>query len=133
MYAVEVRDHVMIAHSFRGELFGPAQALHGATFVVDVAFFREALGEEGVVVDIGRATMALRRILEPLNYRNLDDLPAFAGRNTTTEFLAGHIHGEMSAALAELGPGGESVTNIRVTLHESHLARAWFEGPPRGA
>ena len=132
-YAVEVRDHVMIAHSFRGDLFGPAQALHGATFVVDVAFFRAELTEDGVVVDIGRATEALKRILAPLNYRNLDEVPAFAGRNTTTEFLAGHIHAGMSAALGagELGPGGEGVDRIRVTLGESHVARAWFEGPPR--
>jgi 6-pyruvoyl-tetrahydropterin synthase len=132
MYAVEVRDHVMIAHSFRGELFGPAQALHGATFVVDVAFFRSEPTPDGVVVDIGRATAALRDVLGRLNYRNLDEVPAFAGHNTTTEFLAGHIHAEMSAALraGELGPGGEGIERIRVTLHESHVARAWFEGPP---
>ena len=130
MYAVEVRDHVMIAHSFRGELFGPARALHGATFVVDVAFFRPELTEDGVVVDIGRASEALKAILAPLNYRNLDDLPDFAGRNTTTEFLAGHIHRRLSAALPDLGPGGEGIERIRVTLHESHVARAWFEGPP---
>ena len=130
MYAVEVREHVMIAHSFRGELFGPAQALHGATFVVDVAFFRPELTADGVVVDIGRAGEALKAILAPLNYRNLDELPEFAGRNTTTEFLAGHIHRRLSASLADLGPGGEGIERIRVTLHESHVARAWFEGPP---
>lgn len=131
MYAVEVRDHVMIAHSFKGELFGPARALHGATFVVDVAFFRATLTEDGVVVDIGRASEALKRILGSLNYRNLDEVPDFAGRNTTTEFLAGHIHGRLSAALraGEFGPGGQEVERIRVTLHESHVARAWFEGP----
>ncbi|MFH6785207.1 MULTISPECIES: 6-pyruvoyl trahydropterin synthase family protein [Methylobacterium] len=131
MYAVEVRDHVMIAHSFKGELFGPAQALHGATFVVDVAFFRETLTPDGVVVDIGRAGEALKAILAPLNYRNLDDLPDFAGKNTTTEFLCGHIHAAMAAATraGDLGPGGEGVSRIRVTLHESHLARAWFEAP----
>ncbi|MCF4124265.1 6-pyruvoyl trahydropterin synthase family protein [Methylobacterium sp. SyP6R] len=131
MYAIEVRDHVMIAHSFRGELFGPAQALHGATFVVDVAFFRESLTPDGVVVDIGRASEALKTILAPINYRNLDDLPEFAGKNTTTEFLCGHIHGAMAAAAraGDLGPGGEGVSRIRVTLHESHLARAWFEAP----
>ncbi|WP_407527397.1 6-pyruvoyl trahydropterin synthase family protein [Methylobacterium oryzisoli] len=131
MYAVEVRDHVMIAHSFRGDLFGPAQALHGATFVVDVAFFRDSLTADGVVVDIGRAGEALKRILAPLNYRNLDDLPDFAGINTTTEFLCGHIHRAMAASLraGDLGPGGEGVTRLRVTLHESHLARAWCEGP----
>ncbi|MGY2047395.1 6-pyruvoyl trahydropterin synthase family protein [Methylobacterium sp. JK268] len=131
MYAVEVRDHVMVAHSFRGALFGPAQALHGATFVVDVAFFRESLTADGVVVDIGRAGEALRRVLAPLNYRNLDDLPDFAGVNTTTEFLCGHIHAAMARAAraGDLGPGGEGVSRLRVTLHESHVARAWFEGP----
>ncbi|KMO22259.1 6-pyruvoyl trahydropterin synthase family protein [Methylobacterium platani] len=131
MYAVEVREHVMIAHSFRGALFGPAQGLHGATFVVDVAFFRESLTADGVVVDIGRAGEALKAVLAPLNYRNLDDLPDFAGTNTTTEFLCGHIHGAMAAAAraGALGPGGEGVSRIRVTLHESHLARAWFEAP----
>ena len=129
MYAVEVRDHIMIAHSFRGELFGPAQAVHGATFVVDVAFFRETLTEDGVVVDIGRAQQALKKTLDPLNYKNLDDLPQFAGRNTTTEFLAKHIFGAMAdaARAGRLGPGSDGVARIRVTLHESHVARAWYE------
>jgi 6-pyruvoyl-tetrahydropterin synthase len=131
MYAVEVRDHIMIAHSFRGELFGPAQRLHGATFVVDVAFFREALTEDGVVVDIGRAHDALKAILAPLNYRNLDEIEMFKGRQTTTEFLSRHIFDAMAAAARSgaLGPGGEGVSQLRVTLHESHVARAWFEGP----
>ena len=131
MYGVEVRDHIMIAHSFRGDLFGPAQKLHGATFVVDVAFFRDALTEDGVVVDIGRAHEALKATLEPLNYQNLDVLPQFAGRNTTTEFLCRHIFDAMAGAAqrGELGPGSEGVTRIRVTLHESDVARAWFEGP----
>ncbi len=130
MYAVEVREHIMIAHSFRGELFGPAQAVHGATFVVDVAFFREDLTQDGVVVDIGRAGEALKRTLAPLNYRNLDELPQFAGRNTTTEFLARHIFDAMAVAAREgaLGPGGDGLARIRVTLHESHVARAWYEG-----
>ena len=130
MYAVEVREHIMIAHSFRGELFGPAQAVHGATFVVDVAFFREDLTQDGVVVDIGRADEALKRALVPLNYRNLDELPQFAGRNTTTEFLARHIFDAMAEAAREgaLGPGGDGLARIRVTLHESHVARAWYEG-----
>ena len=129
MYAVEVRDHIMIAHSFRGELFGPAQSLHGATFVVDVAFFREELTADGVVVDIGRAHDALKRTLAPLNYKNLDDLPQFTGQNTTTEFLARHIFEAMAGAArgAALGPGSDGVARIRVTLHESHLARAWYE------
>jgi len=131
MYAVEVRDHVMIAHSFKGALFGPAQELHGATFVIDVAFFREALTAEGVVVDIGRAHDALRSTLAPLNYKNLDALPQFAGQNTTTEFLSRHIFDAMAEAAraGALGPGSEGIARIRVTLHESHLARAWFEGP----
>jgi 6-pyruvoyl-tetrahydropterin synthase len=131
MYAVEVRDHIMIAHSFKGPLFGPAQGVHGATFVVDVAFFREELTADGVVVDIGRAHEALKATLAPLNYRNLDDLPQFAGQNTTTEFLSRHIFDALAAAARDgsLGPGGEGVARIRVTLHESHVARAWFEGP----
>ncbi len=130
MYAVEVRDHIMIAHSFRGELFGPAQRLHGATFVVDVGFFRESLTEDAVVVDIGRAQAALKSVLAPLNYRNLDELEAFKGKQTTTEFLSRYIFDAMAAAAraGALGPGGESISRIRVTLHESHLARAWFEG-----
>jgi 6-pyruvoyl-tetrahydropterin synthase len=131
MYAVEVRDHIMVAHSFRGDLFGPAQGLHGATFVVDVAFFRDELTEDGVVVDIGRAHEALKRTLGPLDYRNLDDVPAFAGRNTTTEFLAKHIFDAFAEAARrnELGPGSQGLARIRVTLHESHVARAWYEGP----
>jgi 6-pyruvoyl-tetrahydropterin synthase len=130
MYAVEVRDHIMIAHSFRGDLFGPAQGMHGATFVVDVAFFREELTADGVVVDIGRAHDALKATLQPLNYRNLDEQPQFAGRNTTTEFLSRHIFEAMAAAARSgaLGPGSDGVAKIRVTLHESHVARAWFEG-----
>jgi 6-pyruvoyl-tetrahydropterin synthase len=121
----------MIAHSFKGDLFGPAQAMHGATFVVDVAFFREELTADGVVVDIGRAHDALKATLQPLNYRNLDEEPQFAGQNTTTEFLSRHIFDAMAAAARNgaLGPGGDGVAKIRVTLHESHLARAWFEGP----
>src|SRR5918998_6946301 len=107
MYAVEVRDRIMIAHSFKGELFGPAQGLHGATFVVDVAFFRETLTPDAVVVDIGRAHDALRATLAPLQYKNLDTLPQFAGRNTTTEFLSRHIFDAMAEAARRgaLGPG----------------------------
>ena len=131
MYAVEVREHIMIAHSFKGELFGPAQNLHGATFVVDVAFFREELTSDAVVVDIGRAHDALKATLAPLNYQNLDALPQFEGRQTTTEFLSRHIFDAMAAAARSgaLGPGGDGIAKIRVTLHESHVARAWFEGP----
>ena len=133
MYAVEVRDRIMVAHSFKGDLFGPAQALHGATFVVDVAFFRDTLSEDGVVVDIGRAHEALRITLAPLQYQNLDALPQFAGTNTTTEFLARHIFEALADAArsGRLGPGAESVERLRVTLHESDVARAWFEGAVR--
>jgi 6-pyruvoyl-tetrahydropterin synthase len=130
MYALEVRDHIMIAHSLPGEFFGPAQKTHGATFVVDVAFFRESLDEHNVVVDIGRASEALSAVLKPINYANLDEIPAFKGKLTTTEFLARHIYDEMLKAARDgrLGPGSEGLARIRVTLHESHLARAWFEG-----
>ena len=130
MFAVEVREHIMIAHSFRGEFFGPAQKLHGATFVVDVAFFRDDLTGDGVVVDIGRAHDALKAALGPLNYQNLDELPQFAGKQTTTEFLSKYIFDAMAdaARTGRLGPGGEGINKIRVTLHESHVARAWFEG-----
>ena len=98
MFAVEVRDHIMIAHSFKGAVFGPAQELHGATFVVDAAFMAETLDENGIVIDIGRAHEALKATLGPLNYKNLDALPAFAGCNTTTEFLARHIHDRLADA-----------------------------------
>ncbi len=130
-YAVEVRDHIMIAHSLPGEVFGPAQKMHGATFVVDVAFFRETLTEDNIVVDIGRASAALSAILRPINYANLDEIPRFKGQVTTTEFLCRHIFDEMAAAAkaGRLGPGSDGLTAIRVTLNESHIARAWFEGP----
>lgn len=130
MYTVCVRDHFMIAHSFRGEIFGPARQLHGATYVVDVQFRRPILDEDGVVVDIGAAGGALRAVLGDMNYRNLDDDPAFAGRNTTTEFLARVIHDRMSARLraGALGEAARGVTTMRVTLHESHVAWASYEG-----
>lgn len=131
MYAVEVRDHIMIAHSLPGELFGPAQNLHGATYVVDATFFRPELSEDQVVVDIGRAIDALKAVLKPLNYANLDDLPEFKGKLTTTEFLCRWIFDQMAAAIGRgaLGPGGDGVTTLRITLNESHMAKAWFEGP----
>lgn len=130
MYSVSVRSHVMIAHSFRGELFGPAQRLHGATYVVDVELFTKELGAEGVVVDIGRATQTLEALLGELNYRNLDDDPAFTGKNTTTEYLAGVLFQRMEARLraGALGPGSERVARMKVTLRESHVARAAYEG-----
>lgn len=131
MYAVEVRDHIMIAHSFKGEMFGPAQALHGATFVVDVAFYREKLSANSVVVDIGRAIDELKAILKPLNYKNLDELPQFKGMQTTTETLSRYVFDKMVEALKKgaLGEESSGVSRIRVKLHESHVARAWFEGP----
>jgi 6-pyruvoyl-tetrahydropterin synthase len=131
VFAVEVRDHIMIAHSFRGEVFGPAQALHGATFIVDVAFLAETLDANGIVVDIGRAHEALKATLKPLNYRNLDDVPEFAGKNTTTEFLTKHVFDRLADAArkGELGRDGRELTAIRVTILESHVARAWYEAP----
>lgn len=129
MFAVEVRDHIMIAHSFRGAVFGPAQALHGATFVVDAAFIAETLDGNGIVVDIGRAHDALKAVLGPLNFRNLDDLPELKGANTTTEFLTKHIFDALAKAAraGSLGRGGRELKAIRVTLSESHVARAWYE------
>ena len=133
MFAVEVRDHIMIAHSLPGEVFGPAQRVHGATFVVDVAFFRETLGADNIVVDIGRALEVLHETLEPLRYRNLDELPAFAGQKTTSEFMAHHIFHGMAEAIrnGQLGADAGGVERIRVTLNESHVARAWYEAPLR--
>jgi 6-pyruvoyl-tetrahydropterin synthase len=133
MYAVEVRDRIMIAHSFRGEMFGPAQALHGATFVIDAAFLAEALDPNGVVIDIGRAHEALRAIVKDLNYRNLDDVPEFGGFNTTTEFLTRYIFDRLAAAARDggLGRDGRELAAIRVTISESDVARAWYEGPLR--
>jgi 6-pyruvoyl-tetrahydropterin synthase len=129
LFAVEVRDHIMVAHSFRGSVFGPAQALHGATFVVDAAFIAETLDSNGIVIDIGRAHDALKAVLGPLNYRNLDDVPDFKDRNTTTEFLTKHIFDSLaeSARAGELGRDGRELNAIRVTISESHVARAWYE------
>jgi 6-pyruvoyl-tetrahydropterin synthase len=131
MYTVSVRDHFMIAHSFTGEAFGPAQRLHGATYVVDLEFLRSELDENGMVVDIGLATEVLKATLAGFNYRNLDEEPAFEGQNTTTEFLAHEIFERIAAAIArgELGGGARGVERVRVTLHESHVASASFEGP----
>jgi 6-pyruvoyltetrahydropterin/6-carboxytetrahydropterin synthase len=129
MYSVCVRGHFMIAHSFRGEVFGPAQRLHGATYTVDVEFRRPALDPDGVVVDIGAASQALEAVLGELNYRNLDEEQAFAGRNTTTEFLAQTIHQRMAARImaGALGAAAREVKAMRVTLHESHVAWAAYE------
>ncbi len=129
MYTVEVRDHIMIAHSFRGEVFGPAQALHGATFVVDAAFMSKEVDKNNIVIDIGRAHDALKAILQPLNYKNLDDIPDFKGQNTTTEFLTRHIYNKLAedARAGKLGRDGKELKAIRVTISESHVARASYE------
>jgi 6-pyruvoyl-tetrahydropterin synthase len=131
LYALEVRDHIMIAHSLPGEFFGPAQKMHGATFIVDVAFYRETLDEHNVVVDIGKAAEALAAVLKPINYANLDEIQAFRGQATTTEFLCRYIFNEMAKAVnaGRLGPGSEGILRLKVTLHESHVARASYEGP----
>ena len=131
MFVVEVRDHIMIAHSFRGSAFGPAEALHGATFVVDAAFMAETLDTNSTVIDIGRAHELLKSVLAPLNYKNLDDVPEFTNTNTTTEFLTKHIHDLLAEAAraGKLGREGRELKAIRVTLSESHVARAWYEAP----
>lgn len=131
MYAVEVRDRIMIAHSLPDPFFGPAQGMHGATFVVDVAFFREQLTRQNVVVDIGAALEVLNKTLKPLAYQNLDTLAQFKGKLTTTEFLCRHIFDAIADAARSgaLGEDGKGLSKIRVTLHETDLARAWFEGP----
>ena len=131
MYSLTVRDHFMIAHSFRGEVFGPAQRLHGATYVVDVTFNRPELDGDGVVVDIGLASQRLDAVLGELRYRNLDEDPAFAGRNTTTEVLAREIFDRLARAVRDgrLGAAGRGIASMRVTLKESHLAAGGYEGP----
>jgi len=126
-YSVTVRDHMMVAHSFAGEVFGPAQQLHGATFVVDATFRAAALDDDGVVVDIGRASDALRGILSTLSYRNLDDEPEFRGVNTTTEMLCGVVAERLVAAVRTGELGGAPLSGIIVTLHESHIAWASYE------
>lgn len=131
MFTVGVREHVMIAHSFKGEVFGPAQKLHGATFVVDVEFRAERMNEAGIVVDIGRAHDTLKAILSVLNYQNLDELELFRGVNTTTEFLAKHIFDALKKEAhsgGQLGPGADALHSLKVNLHESHVAWASYEG-----
>jgi 6-pyruvoyl-tetrahydropterin synthase len=129
MYSVGVRDHFMIAHSFSGETFGPAQNLHGATFVVDVELFREALDQDGVVTDIGPLSQLLKNVLAAFNYRNLDDDPNLAGQNTTTEYMARVIFECLADAIAEgdLGPNTDELTSLKVTLRESHIAWASYQ------
>lgn len=129
MFSVTVRDHMMVAHSFRGEVFGPAQRLHGATFVVDATFRRAALDADGIVVDIGRAGQELAGVLGELNYRNLDEEPAFAGMNTSTEALARAVADRLAERIhaGALGEGARGLAGITVTLHESHVAWASYE------
>ena len=128
MFAVEVRDHIMIAHSLPSPVFGPAQGMHGATFVVDAAFFTRDLDDNGLVVDIGLATDALAQVLKPLSYANLDEVPAFEGKITTTEFLCHHIWQALRDVVKTTGLGdGGRVCRIKVSLHESHVARGWYE------
>ncbi len=131
MFAVEVRDRIMIGHSLPDPFFGPAQGMHGATFVVDVAFFREKLTKQNVVVDIGAALDVLGETLKALKYKNLDELPQFKGKLTTTEFLCHYVFEAISKAARNgaLGEDGKGLSKIKVTLHETDLARAWFEGP----
>lgn len=129
MFSVTVRDHMMIAHSFRGEVFGPAQRLHGATYVVDATFRRASLDEDNIVVDIGRAAGELREVLSELSYRNLDDEPDLAGINTSTEALAQVVADRLAERVraGALGDGGRELAGLAVTLHESHIAWATYE------
>ena len=129
MFTLTVRDSFMIAHSFEGEVFGPAQNLHGATYVVDVEFRRAELDANGIVVDIGRALDALKAVLGEMNYRNLDEEPDFVGVNTTTEFLCRTVFERMAERIesGELGPGADGLVSLKVTLAESHVARASYE------
>lgn len=131
MYKLNVRDHFMIAHSFTGEAFGPAQRLHGATYVVDATFKREALDDDGLVVDIALAGDQLKAVLDEMNYRNLDEVPEFTGQNTTTEFLAREIHRRLVAAIHDgrLGAAAPGCSSLEVRLNESHVAWASYEGP----
>ena len=135
MFALEVRDHIMIAHSLRGEAFGPAQNMHGATFVVDATFFARELGPNSIVLDIGLASEALAKVLGPINYRNLDELPEFADRRSTTEVLAKYVFDKLAEMHAEgaLGEDAKGVSRLRITLNESHIARAWYEADLQGA
>ena len=130
IYSVGVRDHIMIAHSFQGDVFGPAQRLHGATFLVDVTFLSDRLDSDGLVVDIGLASSLLKQSLAPLAFRNLDEVPDYVGRNTTAEFLAADIHARLARAIrgGALGPA-PIITGLKITLHESHVAWACCEGP----
>lgn len=130
MYRLNVRDHFMIAHSFKGETFGPAQQMHGATYIVDLEMRRETLDDEGLIVDIGLASQALSAILSEFNFKNLDEIAEFTGKNTTTEFMAEILFGRVVKAInnGDIGQGAKGLSSIKVTLHESHIAWASFEG-----
>ena len=135
MYAVEVRDHVMIAHSIKGEVFGPAQKLHGATYVIDVCFMRRELDENDIVVDIGLAIDTVKQVLSSINYSNLDEHPDFHGRRSTTEAVARWVFLKMKDAIAagKLGPSAGGLERMKITLHESHNALASYESDLAGA
>lgn len=130
MYSLTVRDHMMIAHSFQSEVFGPAQALHGATYVVDATFYRPQLDQDQLVIDIGLASETLKAILGEFNYHNLDEIDEFKGFNTTTEFMAKVVFDRLKAAIksGQLGEGARSITELEVSLEESHLAKAAYRG-----
>jgi 6-pyruvoyl-tetrahydropterin synthase len=132
MFSITVRDHVMVAHSLRGEAFGPAQRLHGATYVVEVTLRRADLNSDGIVTDLGLAAATLRAVLEPLDYRNLDEVPALAGVNTTTEVLAKLLADRLADRISEgaLGPDGRALAALVVTLHETPSASASYERAP---
>lgn len=135
MYTLTVRDHFMIAHSFRGEVFGPAQKLHGATYVVDLELQREELDADGLVVDIGLASQALAAVLAELNYRNLDEVPDLSGHNTTTEYLARWVFDRVAARITAgaLGENARELDALRITLKESHIAWASYQGSLKGS
>ena len=130
MYRLNVRDHFMIAHSFNGEIFGPAQRMHGATYIVDLEMRRKALDADGLIVDIGLASQTLNKVLAEFNFENLDEIPEFKGKNTTTEFMAEIIFNRMIDQIrsGNLGPSASGLSSLRVTLHESHVAWASYEG-----
>ena len=131
MYSLTVRDHMMIAHSFNSEVFGPAQGLHGATYIIDVTFYRPALDDNQLVIDIGLASEALNKILTEFNYQNLDEVAEFKGMNTTTGFMARVVFDRLQAAIdsGQLGEGAKAITEMEVSLEESHLARAAYRAP----
>lgn len=133
MFSMCVRDHVMIAHSFVGDVFGPAQRLHGATYVVDATFYRESLDDNGIVIDIGLAAQALKDVLATLNFRNLDEVDEFSGRNTTTEVISAWVYEQLAQRLRDgaFGSAADEVCRLHIKLNESHVAWAAYDGDPR--